>query len=137
MDIITKEFPEHRDESGALTFIEGEHHIPFAIARVYYIYQVTPEKVRGHHAHKELEQYLMCVHGTCTVVLDDGIEKETVVLDAPNKGLYVGSNVWRTMEFSQDAVLLVLASQPYEEPDYIRDYGEFLAYVQEKKEKKV
>lgn len=132
MDIISKDFPEHKDALGALTFIEGENHIPFAIARVYYIYQVPPKEMRGHHAHKQLEQYLMCVQGSCTVFLDDGAEKNSMVLDAPNKGLYVGPNMWHTMEFSEGAVLLVLASAPYEERDYIRNYEEFLAYLKEK-----
>lgn len=131
--ISTKDFPKFSDSSGSLTFIEGENHIPFTISRVYYVYDVAENALRGHHAHKQLEQYLMCVHGSCSVWMDNGKSKEKIRLDSPSTGLYVGPSIWHVMEdFSPGAVLLVLASAPYDESDYIRDYEEFLRYVKEK-----
>ena len=85
---------------------------------------------RGLHAHRSLEQILICIHGSCKVLLDDGIEKKIVPLERPYEGLYVSNNMWREMfDFSSDAVLLVLASELYDEADYIRDYDEFLSSV--------
>lgn len=84
---------------------------------------------RGYHAHKNLKQILFCVHGSCKVLLDDGLIKETVLLDKPYEGLYIENDIWREMfDFSEDAVLMVLASEHYNELDYIRDYDEFLKY---------
>ena len=91
---------------------------------------------RGFHAHKSLEQILICIHGTCKILLDSGTEKKIVSLEKPYEGLYIASDMWREMfDFSPDAVLLVLASDYYEEEDYIRNYEEFLAFVKEKEAK--
>jgi len=92
----------------------------------------VPDVVRGHHAHKVLQQILICIHGSCKIRLDNGIEKKTVPLEKPYEGLYVSSNMWREMyDFSSDAVLMVLASELYDESDYIRDYDEFKKYIKE------
>ena len=86
--------------------------------------------VRGHHAHKTLQQILVCIHGSCKIRLDNGSEKKTVHLERPYEGLYVGPGMWREMfDFSPDAVLMVLASEIYDEVDYIRDYDDFLRFV--------
>ena len=94
------------------------------------MYKTVGSAVRGHHAHKSLEQILVCVHGSCKIHLDDGTETAEVVLDKPYFGLYIANNMWREMyDFSEDAVLMVLASQLYDESDYIRDYEEFKRFV--------
>lgn len=123
-------FQPHGDERGQLVALEEHADIPFRVRRVYYLYDTLPEVRRGYHAHRELEQILVCIHGSCTVLLDNGREKKEVPLERPYEGLYVGPGMWREMhDFSPDAVLLVLASAPYDESDYIRDYGEFLESV--------
>ena len=105
--------------------------LPFAIRRVYYIYDVPADVMRGFHAHKTLEQLLIAVNGTIEVTLDDGeggIQHH--VLDSPGKSLYVGPALWRTMKWkTAGAVLLVLASEPYDSDDYIRDYDQFLTFA--------
>ena len=89
---------------------------------------------RGYHAHKSLEQILICIHGKCKILLDDGREKKVIALEKPYEGLYIANYMWREMfDFSEDAVLLVLASELYDESDYIRDYDEFLEFVQGEK----
>lgn len=124
-------FQEKGDSRGSLIAIEANKDIPFEIKRVYYIFDTKEGVVRGHHAHKTLEQVLICVSGLCTIVLDDGKKRNEVLLDKPNIGLYVGPNMWHEMkDFTPDAVLLVLASDWYDEADYIRNYSEFLAYLQ-------
>ena len=98
------------------------------------MYDTLKDVVRGHHAHKSLEQILFCVHGSCTIHLDDGTETAEILLDKPYEGLYIANNLWREMyDFSEDAVLLVLASELYDESDYIRDYDEFLKFIGKKK----
>lgn len=118
------------DARGSLVALEANKNVPFEVKRVYYITDTQPEVVRGYHAHKNLKQILICVHGSCKIGLDDGKEKTEVLLDKMNEGLYLESNIWRTMyDFSDGAVLLVLASEFYDETDYIRDYSAFLKYV--------
>ena len=120
------DLPSLGDERGSLIAIEANMHIPFEVKRVYYIFGTQPGVSRGFHAHKNLQQLAVCVTGKCRMVLDDGINKESVWLDSPTKGLLIGNNVWREMhEFSDDCVLLVLASEHYDESDYIRDYEIF------------
>lgn len=134
MEIKKYIFEPHGDERGQLVAIEQLHDLPFEIRRVYYMYDTTEGVTRGYHAHKKLEQILICVHGSCTILLDNGREKEHVRLDKPNVGLYISNDTWREMsEFSPDAVLMVLASEYYDESDYIRNYDEFLKYVGVKK----
>lgn len=120
------QFNEIADERGALISLENRRNIPFSINRVYYIYN-TKDIPRGFHAHRELQQILICVHGFCDVLLDDGMNQETISLDEPSKGLFVDKMVWHEMRnFSDGCVLMVLASDYYNENDYIRNYNEFL-----------
>lgn len=94
------------------------------------MYDTKKNVHRGFHAHKSLEQILICIHGSCKVLLDNGTEKKIVSLEKPYEGLYIANNMWREMyDFSEDAVLMVLASEYYKEEDYIRDYNEFLRMV--------
>ena len=130
MEIITFDFEEHGDERGILISLEENRNIPFEIRRCYFMYNTQPGVSRGFHAHKTLRQILICVRGSCKILLDNGTEKMDVSLDRPNKGLYISSNTWRIMhDFSEGAVLMVLADQLYDESDYIRNYDDFLAYV--------
>lgn len=130
MQVIKYVFQPHGDDRGQLISLEEHKDIPFAIKRVYYMYDTGERVIRGRHAHKALEQILVCIHGSCKILLDDGKEKKIVPLEKPYEGLYVPSNMWREMfDFSQDAVLMVLASDFYDERDYIRDYEEFLIHV--------
>ena len=125
-------FTKHGDSRGQLIAIEQLKDIPFEIKRVYYMYDTTEGVTRGYHAHKNLQQVLISVHGSCKILLDDGTKKTVIGLDKPNEGLYVANNMWREMfDFSPDAVLLVLASEYFDESDYIRDYDEFLKYIKE------
>ena len=116
------------DDRGSLVAIEGGRDVPFAIARVYYVYATTPGTERGFHAHRALNQLAVAVAGSCTMLLDDGTKRVDVRLDDPAVGLTMGPMIWREMsDFSPDCVLMVLADAAYDEADYIRDYGEFLA----------
>ena len=125
-------FIPHGDERGQLVAIEEFKDIPFVVKRIYYIYDTQNGVRRGFHAHKKLEQILICVHGSCKIHLDNGTETEEVLLDKPYEGLYISNNMWREMyDFSEGAVLLVLASELYTEADYIRSYDEFLKFVGE------
>ena len=97
--------------------------IPFKVKRVYYMYDTGKDVTRGFHAHKKLEQILICIYGSCKIRLDNGFEKKVVPLEKPYEGLYVSNSMWREMfDFSEDAVLMVLASELYDEADYIRSY---------------
>ncbi len=130
MQVIKYMFQPHGDDRGQLIALEELKDIPFRIKRVYYMYDTLSGVVRGHHAHKSLEQILVCIHGSCKIRLDNGKEQKTVHLEKPYEGLYVANDMWREMfDFSPDAVLMVLASEFYDETDYIRDYDEFLNYV--------
>lgn len=134
MQTIKYTFQPHGDDRGQLIALEEFNDIPFRIKRVYYMYDTVTDVVRGSHAHKKLQQILVCVHGSCKIRLDNGKEKKVVVLEKPYEGLYVANNMWREMyDFSPDAVLMVFASELYDEEDYIRDYDEFLKNVGEKK----
>ncbi|MBL0629262.1 WxcM-like domain-containing protein [Aeromonas veronii] len=120
------DFPALGDERGALVALEANRQIPFDIKRVYYIYGTEKGAARGFHAHKALKQVAICLKGSCRFVLDDGNEREDVLLDNPAQGILIQSFIWREMyDFSEDCVLLVLADQLYDESDYIRNYGEF------------
>ena len=135
MQITKYIFKSHGDERGQLIALEEMKNIPFVIKRVYYMYDTVQGVTRGYHAHKSLQQILICVHGSCKIRLDDGKEKKVVTLNSPDEGLYVSNVIWREMfDFSPDAVLMVLASELYDEDDYIRNYDEFLSYINEKVE---
>ena len=127
------QFPQHGDERGKLIALESlTELVPFEVKRVYYIFDTTPGTVRGKHAHKDLKQVLICVSGACTIECEmpDG-NKNVCRLDWPDRGLLIEGLVWRNMkEFSKDAVLLVLASEHYDEADYIRDYDVFKKSVE-------
>ena len=126
MQVIKYVFQPHGDKRGQLIALEEFKDIPFKIKRVYYMYDTLPDVTRGYHAHKKLKQILICIHGSCKIKLDNGKEKKIVPLEKPYEGLYVDNNMWREMyDFSDDAVLMVLASELYNEDDYIRDYDEF------------
>jgi UDP-2-acetamido-3-amino-2,3-dideoxy-glucuronate N-acetyltransferase len=119
------------DMRGNLNAAEVHKHISFAPQRVFTVSGVTSEKVRGEHAHRECEQFLMCVSGSVNAIVDDGIQREEYVLDKPNLGLYMPSMIWGTQyKYSPGAVLLVLASLPYDPADYIRDYSTFAHLAQ-------
>ena len=112
---------------GCLTPIEYPDNIPFEIKRIYYIYEVGKDLVRGHHSHKKLHQVLIAVKGSVKIAVKHHYGQQEYVLNDPSVGLYIGPNVWREMsDFSEDAVLLVLASEKYDPDDYIRDYDEFI-----------
>ncbi|MCI9541581.1 MAG: WxcM-like domain-containing protein [Lachnospiraceae bacterium] len=130
MQVIKYVFQPHGDNRGQLVALEELKDIPFQIKRVYYMYDTAKGVHRGFHAHKSLEQILICIHGTCKILLDNGVEKKIVPLEKPYEGLYIANDMWREMyDFSPDAVLMVLASQVYDENDYIRDYNEFLKFI--------
>ena len=132
MQVIKYVFQPHGDERGQLVSLEEYKDIPFRIKRVYFMYDTTKNIVRGKHAHKTLEQILVRIHGSCKILLDNGREKKIVPLEKPYEGLYVANNMWREMfDFSADAVLMVFASELYDESDYIRNYDEFIKFVQE------
>lgn len=117
------------DDRGSLVALElgADKTVPFDIRRVYYIYNTGKGVSRGYHAHKNLSQVAICIAGKCRMVLDDGQKREEAWLDSPIKGLLIEGMVWREMhDFSDDCVLLVLASEHYDESDYIRDYRTFV-----------
>lgn len=130
MQVVKYQFQQHGDERGQLVSLEEYKDIPFEIKRVYYMYDTKEGVIRGFHAHKKLEQILICIHGSCKVLIDNGVEKKIVFLEKPYEGVYISNDMWREMyDFSPDAVLMVLASEYYHEDDYIRDYEEFLKMV--------
>lgn len=117
---------------GILSIAEAHKHIPFDIKRVYYIHNLIKHEhvVRGKHAHKRLQQALFCINGSCDITLDDGVQQQVIHLEHQDTGIYLGPKLWHTMSnFNNNCILLVLASDWYDEADYIREYGQFLAYV--------
>jgi acetyltransferase-like isoleucine patch superfamily enzyme len=124
------ELPLFRDLRGSLSVSELGKNLPFVAKRLFLVFDVPSEEVRGEHAHKALEQFLVCVRGRVNVVVDDGKRRAEVTLDRPTLGLYVPPGIWDIQhKFSQDAMLAVLASGPYDADDYIRDYDEFIKLV--------
>jgi hypothetical protein len=122
------ELPRITDKRGNLTFIEQQNHVPFDIKRVYYLYDVPGGESRGGHAHRRLEQFIVAASGSFDVIVHDGVKKERFHLNRSYYGLYIPTMTWRELEnFSSGSVSLVLASEPYEESDYIRDYEMFLS----------
>lgn len=130
MDVQMIKFQSHGDERGALIALEECKNIPFTVKRVYFMYDTKEGVHRGMHAHKTLKQVLFCPCGECTIKLDNGKESVEVRLKDPTEGLVVEANIWREMyDFVPGTVLMVLASDYYDEKDYIRDYDEFLSHV--------
>lgn len=133
MEIQIIDIPKIKNSKGNIGVIELDT-IPFDIKRVYYLYDVPSSARRGGHAHKNLQQLLVPLSGSFDVVLKDGTEEVTITLNKPDKGLLINNNIWRELEnFSSGAVCMVLASEPYSEDDYIREYKEFLKYVKTNK----
>jgi len=124
------EFAEHGDERGNLVIAEGGQDIPFEIKRVFYMYGSDPDIVRGQHANRRSEFVLINVGGTSKVKVDNGFETDIIELNKPRMGLYIPTMMWKDMyDFSEDSILLVLASTHYDGTEYIRDYDEFLQEV--------
>ena len=121
----------HSQRKGDICVVENRNIIPFDINRIYYLYDVPGGVNRGGHAHKALYQFIVAVSGCFTVILDDGVNRQSFVLNRPYKGLLVVPGIWRTLEdFSSGSVCMVLASEHYDEGDYIRNYNDYLMYRQ-------
>ena len=121
------------DKSGNISILESGIDLPFEIKRIYYIWNTHNGLPRGSHAHKELRQAFIAVHGSCELVFNDSIEEQRFLLNDASQCLVVAPGYWRDIEkFSEDCVLMVLASEHYDEKDYIRNYDEYIAYVREK-----
>ncbi len=124
------ELPYIHDSRGDLTYVEGQNHIPFDIKRVYFLYNVPVNSLRGGHAHKELEQVIFPLSGSFRLQVNDGYSKKEYWLREPNKGVYISRLIWRELDcFSQSAVCMVLASLKYDEKDYYRNYDDFIKAV--------
>lgn len=120
------DFPSLGDDRGSLVALEVHKNVPFDVKRVYYIFGTEAGISRGFHAHRALQQLAVCITGRCRIVLNDGKRREEVWLASPTQGLLIGDLVWREIhDFSSDCVLLVLASELYDEADYIRNFNEF------------
>jgi dTDP-4-dehydrorhamnose 3,5-epimerase-like enzyme len=119
-------FPPLGDERGSLVALEAEKTVPFPIQRVYYLFGTKEGVARGFHAHKQLKQVAVCVTGKCRMILDNGTKREDAWLDSPSKAILITTEWHEMHDFSEDCVLLVLASEHYDEADYIRNYDDFL-----------
>jgi len=122
------QLPRILEARGNLTFVEGGHHVPFDIKRIYYLYDIPGGTARGSHGHKKLEQLVIAMSGSFNITLDDGYEKKSFSLNRSYYGLYIPPMLWRDLDdFSSGAVCMVLASEKYDENDYYRDYDSFLS----------
>ena len=125
---------KHHRPQGNLTVVENGKDVPFDVKRVYYLYDVPGGATRGGHAHRELSQLIVAVSGCFSVMLDDGHSKRGFQLNRSNVGIYIAPGIWRVLDdFSSGSVCLVLASEKYDESDYIYDYDEFVSYKSENK----
>lgn len=128
-NIMVINIPKISDQKGNLAVLEGNT-IPFEIKRVYYLYDIPCDSYRGGHAHIDQHELLIAVSGSFDVVLDNGLEKEVIILNKPNKGLIIKKGIWRELQnFSSGSVCLVIASDYFDELDYIRNYDEFLNFI--------
>lgn len=128
------DFPKITDPRGNLTVAQAHTDVPFAVKRAYWVYDVPGGECRGGHAHKSCKEVLIALSGSFHVTVDNGEEQKTVLLNHPYQGLLIDTDVWRTLDdFSSGAVCLVLASEPFDEDDYIREYDDFLRYLADKK----
>ena len=125
------ELPKIENRAGNITPIHGNVNVPFDIKRVFYSYDIPGGEARGAHAHKACHQFLIAASGSFEVMLDDGVNKRTVLLNRPFYGLHIPPGIWAAEQgFSSGSICLVLASDLYEEEDYIRDYDDFLQYIE-------
>jgi UDP-2-acetamido-3-amino-2,3-dideoxy-glucuronate N-acetyltransferase len=130
--VVLHRLPSAADMRGRLSFGEVDSHVPFEIKRYFLVYNVPTKEIRGEHAHRTLHQFLICVHGKCSVMADDGVNRQEFQLDNPTIGLHIAPCVWAVQyKHSADAVLLVFASDYYDPHDYVRDYSAFLEMVKE------
>lgn len=119
----------HSERKGNISVVENNLIVPFDVKRVYYLYDIPGGESRGAHAHKELSQFIVAASGSFNVILDDGNIKRTFILNRPYQGLYIVPGIWRDLsEFSSGAVCMVLASEKYDEGDYIRNYDDFIKF---------
>lgn len=133
MDNYVLDFKKISDSRGTLVALEENKNIPFDIKRIYYLYSLNDEP-RGFHAHKELRQVALCLNGSCDMILDDGINKKTFRFNSRSQGILIEPMVWHEMHnFTKDCVFLVLASDYYNESDYIRDYEQFKILINKNK----
>lgn len=131
------ELPRIQNRSGNITAIENNIEIPFDAKRIFYLYDIPGGESRGAHAHKDLHQFLVAASGSFEVQLDDGKVKKTVMLNQPYRGLHIPPEIWASeVNFSSGAICLVLASHEYDEQEYIRDYNEYLKYINFESNKK-
>jgi hypothetical protein len=122
--------PSNEDPRGKLTVVEGKRNIPFEIKRIYYLYDVPKGKKRAGHAHKHLEEFMIAASGSFDVALEDGVDQARFHLDQPNSGLYIAPSVWLSLEnFAPNSISLVLASDFYDERDYIRNYAQYKEWI--------
>ena len=129
-DCRSVNFSRRDDPRGSLSFVEGGRHVPFEIKRIFYLHNIVPGSSRGGHAHRLLHQVIAALHGSFTVMLDDGTSRKSFLLDRPDQGLHVVPGTWNELSgFSSGAVCFVLASDYFDEADYIRDYDTFLRFV--------
>lgn len=133
-DCSVIDLPKYMFDEGNLTWVQGGENVPFDLKRTFYLYDIPGGEARGAHAHKECHQFLIAASGAFEVVLDDGVNKRTVMLNRPFCGLHIPPGIWAAEQgFSSGSVCLVLASETYEESDYIRNYEDFLAYRKNRK----
>ena len=132
-DCTIIDLPQVHSIAGNITAIENHINIPFDVKRIYYLYDIPGGEDRGAHGHKELQQFIIAASGSFDITVDDGLNKRTFSLNHPNKALYLVPGMWRELSnFSSGAISLVLASEKYDENDYIREYAEFTQYKQSK-----
>jgi len=135
-DCVVVKLPKISDPRGNLSFIESNNHVPFEIKRIFYLYDVPTAESRGAHAHRILQQFIICLAGSFDVSIDDGVEKSTIHLNRPWTGLYLPPMIWAAEEnFDPGSICLVLASELFNESDYYRDYDEFLQEIMNKDKK--
>lgn len=124
------DLPVFADERGSLSVIQGNTTIPFSIARVFYIYRVAQNAIRGGHAHYKTQQLVLSIAGSFVLELTDGVTTQTYSMNDPARAVYIPPMIWdRLSNFSEDAICMVLASEPYDEADYVRDWGRYLSEV--------